>query len=88
MPRPDVSEERRLQIVDAAIMVFGKKGYRNATVPEIARMAGLSVGGVYWYYKSKDEIVDAILERTFRQDLDMLAELVETNAPAPENAMS
>ncbi len=82
MPRPDVSEERRLQIVDAAIMVFGMKGYRNATMPEIAHMAGLSVGGVYWYYKSKDEIVDAILERTFSQDLDMLAELVETNTPA------
>jgi AcrR family transcriptional regulator len=81
MSRPDVSEERRPQIVDAAIRVFIRKGYRKATMPEIAAEAGLSVGGVYWYFKSKDEIIAAILERTFAEDLGALTALLAAGAP-------
>ena len=36
MSRPDVSEERRPQIIDAAIRVFARKGCRNATMPDVA----------------------------------------------------
>jgi AcrR family transcriptional regulator len=84
MSRPDVSEERRPQIIDAAIRVFARKGCRSATMPDVAREAGLSVGGVYWYFKGKDEIVAAILERIFDQDLGALAELLAEGAPATE----
>lgn len=82
MSRPDVSEERRPQIIDAAIRVFTRKGYRNATMPDVAREAGLSVGGVYWYFKSKDEIVAAILEHTFSQDFSALTELLGAGQPS------
>jgi AcrR family transcriptional regulator len=76
MSRPDVSTERRPQIVDAAIRVFIRKGYRKATMPDIAAEAGLSVGGVYWYYKGRDEIVSAIRERAFDEDFGALAALI------------
>jgi AcrR family transcriptional regulator len=82
MSRPDVSEERRPQIVEAAIRVFIRKGFRKATMPDIAREAGLSIGGVYWYFEGKDEIVSAILERAFAEDFGALAELVRADAPA------
>ena len=84
MSRPDVSEERRPQIIDAAIRVFTRKGYRNATMPDVAREAGLSVGGVYWYFKGKDEIIAAILERIFDQDFSALTELLGAGAPAAD----
>lgn len=84
MSRPDVSEERRPQIIDAAIRVFTRKGYRNATMPDVAREAGLSVGGVYWYFKGKDEIIGAILERTFSQDLGALTGLLGAGRPSAE----
>jgi AcrR family transcriptional regulator len=82
MSRPDVSEERRPQIVEAAIRVFIRKGFRRATMPDIAREAGLSVGGVYWYFEGKDEIVSAILERAFAEDFGALADLLRADAPA------
>lgn len=88
MSRPDVSEERRLQIVEAAIRVFTRKGFRKATMPDIAAEAGLSVGGVYWYYKGKDEIVSAILERAFGEDFGALAELLSADAPAAGRLLS
>ena len=88
MPRPDVSEERRLQIVEAAVKVFLRKGYGKATMPEIAPEAGLSIGGVYWYFKSKDEVVLAILEDVFRSDLNDLNSLLSAETSASERLKS
>ena len=82
MTRPDVSDERRPQIIEAAIQVFLRKGYRKASMPEIARQAGLSIGGVYWYFKSKDEIVQAIMRQLFQGDLASLDILLDAAAPA------
>lgn len=84
MPRPDVSEERRPQIVEAATRIFIRCGYRKTTMPDIAKEAGLSIGGVYWYFKSKDEIVLAILNQCFQSDLEALNNLLTANAPATE----
>lgn len=84
MPRPDVSEERRPQIVEAATQVFIRKGYRKTTMPDIAREAGLSVGGVYWYFKSKDEVVLALLEEIFQSDLKSMKILLDSDSSATE----
>ena len=69
MARPDVSEVRKQQILQAAARVFVSKGLEAARVEEIAQEAGLSVGGVYWYFKSKDAIIHALLEEVFDADL-------------------
>jgi AcrR family transcriptional regulator len=84
MPRPDVSDERRQQIIDAAIAVFIRQGYRKTTMPDIAKQAKLSIGGIYWYYTSKDSILDAILERLFQDDHAALALLSDSATPAAE----
>lgn len=88
MPRPDVSEERRPQIIAAATQVFARQGYHKSTMQDIAREAGLSIGGVYWYFKSKDEIVAAILERLFHEDMEVLRTLLDTRAPVDERLRS
>lgn len=55
-PRPDVSEERRAQIIQAALACFIRKGYNNTTMDDIVAGSGLSKGSLYWYFKSKDEL--------------------------------
>jgi len=55
-PRPDVSKERRVQIIQAALSCFGRKGYNNTTMDDIVAESGLSKGSLYWYFKSKDEL--------------------------------
>jgi AcrR family transcriptional regulator len=84
MSRPDVSDERRSQIIEAAVKVFIRKGYRKVTMPDIAREAGLSIGGVYWYFKGKDEIVLAMLAACFQSDLEAINALLNADAPASE----
>lgn len=68
MPRPDVSEERRSQILDAAVAVFARLGFHQARMDDIVQEAGLSKGALYWYFKSKDEIVMAILSSLFERE--------------------
>lgn len=84
MPKPDVSDQRKAQILDAALRVFSRQPYEAVNVREIAREAGLSVGGVYWYFQSKDEILAALLQRQAEENLALLHALVETDAPAAQ----
>jgi AcrR family transcriptional regulator len=65
-PRPNVSEQRKLQILQAAEEVFTEKGFDDARMDDIAQQTGLSKGTLYLYFKSKDEVILAILDRMFR----------------------
>ena len=67
-PRPDVSEERKDQIMNAAEEVFSKKGFSDARMDDIAEETGLSKGTLYLYYKSKDDLILAILDRLFQRE--------------------
>ena len=69
-------EARQQAILTAAISVFAQHGFAAATTDEIARAAGLSKGGLYWHFKSKDAILAALLEQFFNQELAVLEQLV------------
>jgi AcrR family transcriptional regulator len=56
-----VTEYRRKQILEAALVVFSKKGYGEATIPDIAREGGVAVGTIYNYYPSKRDILVSVL---------------------------
>ena len=50
-------DQRRKQIIEGAIKVFTAKGFNNATVREIAEEAGLTMGSLYNYIASKEDII-------------------------------
>jgi len=83
-PRPDVSEERKAQILEAATEVFIRAGFHKARMDDIAKQAGLSKGALYWYFDSKDAIIQAILDRMFGREYEQLAAFVEVDIPAME----
>ena len=64
-PRPDVSEERRAQIIKAALACYTRQGYVNTTMDDIVAESGLSKGAIYWYFKSKDDLFQAALTSIF-----------------------
>ncbi len=74
-PRPDVSEERRAQIIESAIKVFARQGFSNARMDDVAAESGLSKGLLYWYFKSKDAIVVAIADVLFGGELRKMQDL-------------
>ena len=64
-PRPDVSAERRAQIINAALACFSNKGYTNTTMDDIVAESGLSKGSLYWYFDSKDSLFAAAVASLF-----------------------
>jgi len=57
--------KRKEQIVRAAIAAFARTGLKETSMDDIVREAGLSKGAIYWYYKSKDEIISELLNEFF-----------------------
>jgi AcrR family transcriptional regulator len=60
--KPETLEERRAQILQAALTCFSRKGYHQTTMDDIVEEAGLSKGGVYWHFGSKKELFLALFE--------------------------
>jgi len=61
--KPVVADKREA-ILRAAITIFAHNGYFNAKVADIAREAGVADGTVYLYFKSKEEILHSIFDRS------------------------
>jgi AcrR family transcriptional regulator len=58
--KKQITRHRREQILEASVSVFSRLGYDRATIPDIAREAGISVGTIYNYYPSKRDLLTAI----------------------------
>ncbi len=86
MPRisPDARralyEERREQILKAAVQVFGEKGYDRATISEIARKAGVAEGSIYNYFKNKGDLLVGIPQQIAKLPMHALEPLLEQSS--------
>jgi AcrR family transcriptional regulator len=80
--RGAVPEERRRQILDAAVRAFAQKGYHACRVSDIATEAGVAYGLVYHYFESKEAVLEAIFRETWTMMLTAI-EAVEQSEPSP-----
>jgi len=71
-------------IRQAATHVFATKGYHDATVSEIARVANVGKGTVYFYYPSKEDILLAILEFHFEKMMSLIENIEQLDAGPAE----
>ena len=70
------ARDRHRRILDAALRVFSRRGYRDASVDEIAGESRTSKGGVYFHFPGKDAIFLALLERTATRLLEKIEESI------------
>src|SRR5215217_3600911 len=68
-PEPPPLASKREAILRASIDVFAERGYFNAQVADVARAAGVAAGTVYLYFRSKDDLLVSIFERTVQERL-------------------
>ena len=78
---PVLAERRRLQILQAALRCFRRRGFHQATMQEICAEAELSAGAFYRYFSSKADLITAIAEDEQRDTAAALDAMGE-NAPA------
>lgn len=83
-PRPNVSDERKAQIISAAEDVFTQKGFNEARMDDIAEETGLSKGTLYLYFKSKDDLIIAILDRMFQREMKQMEGLDQADLSAAD----
>lgn len=90
MPDGTVKKPSRIQkrnrrvILDAALEVFSRHGYRGATLDQIAAEAGLSKPNILYYFDGKDDIHVTLLSRLMQTWLDPLVELDPQGDPVEE----
>jgi len=70
-------EERKSQIIQAALVLFSDRGYENTTVRNIIDEAGISKGGFYHHYDSKEQLLDDIAHFFVAEVLSILEEIAE-----------
>jgi AcrR family transcriptional regulator len=80
--REKKKREARARILKAAEAIFVKEGYSKATTARIAREAEVGEGTIYNYFDSKSDILIAIFQRTFEEELTMGAVVIDPNQSA------
>jgi len=78
------TEEKRRQILDAAVRVFARTGYHDSRVGDIAKDAGVAYGLVYHYFESKDAVLEAVFREAWGRLLAAINEVERSQQPAPE----
>ena len=58
------TRDKSLRIMDAAIRVFARKGFYNATISDVAKVAEVAEGTIYLYFKNKDDLLISIFEHS------------------------
>ena len=71
--------DKRARLIETAMKLAHKHGFRETSLANIAEAAHVPVGNVYYYFKTKEELGDAVVERrlaefrAFREELDRLS---------------
>jgi AcrR family transcriptional regulator len=65
-------DARRQQILDAAVECFSREGIHPTTMREIERESGLSTGAIYIYFKSKEEMIEAIAAERHEREREFI----------------
>lgn len=76
------AEERREQLIDAAVEVIADHGLTRATTRAITDRAGLALGAFHYVFDSKDELLEAVIQRVVREIDTTLGATAEAGEPA------
>ena len=76
------AEERKKEILDVAEELFATKGYDSASTTDILERIGIARGTLYYHFKSKEEILDALIERTIQGVLQKAKAVLSSDMPA------
>jgi AcrR family transcriptional regulator len=82
----EIRENRKHQIMQAALDLFAREGYHTSSVARIARYAGVSKGLLYNYFTSKEDLLDSIMALGIEKFHDIL-EQIHHDLDTPEELM-
>jgi len=78
MPR---TSDKRERLVDAAVDLFHHRGYGQTSLSDIAEQSGVPLGNVYYYFKTKDDLANAVIEERIHHQHDMFQQCEQAKDP-------
>ncbi len=82
--RTQAVEDKRRQLLDAAVRVFARKGFHASRVGDIAEEAGVAHGLLYHYFRSKDEVLEEVFHENWSVLLARIESVEATDEPAAD----
>jgi TetR/AcrR family transcriptional regulator, fatty acid metabolism regulator protein len=82
--RTSAVEDKRRQLLDAAVRVFARKGFHASRVGDIAEEAGVAHGLLYHYFTSKDQVLEAVFHENWSVLLARIESVEESDEPAAD----
>ncbi|HMQ69953.1 MAG TPA: TetR/AcrR family transcriptional regulator [Ignavibacteria bacterium] len=73
------AEETSKEIMKCAVSLFIENGYDNTSIDSIAEKAGVTKGAIYWHYKDKSSILDAIIDLYDTEAIDYIPKILKTD---------
>lgn len=81
-------EKRRNQIVEASIQLFKQKGFAKTTTREIAKASGFSIGTLYEYVRTKEDVLLLVFDSINRNVYERLVEVIDVKDHSIENLIN
>jgi AcrR family transcriptional regulator len=75
--RGDVSRER---ILDAVAEITAERGYDGTSISLVSERSGLPASSIYWHFENKDQLITAVIDRSFKRFLEKLTPTIERAA--------
>lgn len=79
--------ESRQRILDAAVEIAGERGYEGTSIAAVSAKCGLPASSIYWHFKDKDDLIGAVIERSFDTWLSAV-ELPGEEAGSPQERLT
>lgn len=70
-------EERKAEIINTAEMLFSEKGFRNVAISDIVKKVGVAQGTFYYYFESKEDLLNQALERQLEAIMQTVSSIAE-----------
>jgi TetR/AcrR family transcriptional regulator, cholesterol catabolism regulator len=81
-------ENQRERIMDEAAVLFGRIGFESSSLNDLAAEAGISKAGIYHYFRTKQEVYDAIILKTLQELFDTVSAVVQNVDAANEQLLA
>lgn len=80
-------DERKNEIIDTASCIFAQKGYDKTSVNDILNAIGIAKGTFYHYFKSKEEVLDAVIAKATDMIAQQAEEVINNSGMSPEDKL-
>ncbi|MBR1567290.1 MAG: helix-turn-helix transcriptional regulator, partial [Oscillospiraceae bacterium] len=77
-------ERRKQELLEIAYDLFLTRGYENTSVDEIIEKAQIAKGTYYYYFSSKEQMLEDVIERMIESEAEMARRIVGSEMPVPQ----